>query len=252
VTGAPSHDPRRLTVELTAAERERKWPNVRPRDAATLILIDRTGPAPKVLFGKRHAGHKFMPGKFVFPGGRIEPGDRRMAVAGPLDAVCEERLLARVQRPSISRARALALAAIRETFEETGLLIGETDFGTPEAPPPGAWSEFAAHGVFPALDRLQFVARAITPPRRPKRFDTRFFAADASAVAHRVENVVGPDTELVELRWMTIPETAEHDLPAITRTILQELQARIDAGFSPRLPVPFYYERNLAFQREEL
>src|SRR6202035_5410908 len=100
--------------------------------AATLILIDRTQGEPRVLMGKRHAGHAFMPGKFVFPGGRIEPSDRRMRVAGALPALVEQKLLLRVARPSSGQARALALAAIRETFEETGLLVGTKEFGAPE------------------------------------------------------------------------------------------------------------------------
>lgn len=249
---APLYDPKTLTLQMTTAERERKWPNVRPRDAATLILIDRSGKTPKILFGKRHHGLKFMAGKYVFPGGRIEDGDRRMAVAAPLSALAEERLMKRVQRPSASRARALALSALRETFEETGLVIGVKDHGAPASPPSGPWADFAAHGVFPALDKLQFVARAITPPRRPKRFDTRFFAADASDIAARVEGVVTADSELVELAWMTLADAKGLDLPTITRVIVQELENRLAAGFSERLPVPFYYERLLKFQREEL
>ncbi len=117
---APADHARRLTEEA----RERRWPTIRPKDAATLILLDRSGPKPRVLLGRRHANHKFMPGKFVFPGGRIEAGDRQMNVMGTLDEHCERRLMARTQRPSAMRARALALAAIRETFEETGLLLG--------------------------------------------------------------------------------------------------------------------------------
>ena len=73
---------------------------LRPRDAATLIIVDREGPEPRVLMGRRHEGHKFMPGKFVFPGGRVEPEDRRMAAAGALDPYVEDKLNARVQRPS--------------------------------------------------------------------------------------------------------------------------------------------------------
>src|SRR5919112_285012 len=126
-----------LTDRLTSAERDRGFPNVRPRDAATLIIIDRTSRTPKVLMGRRHAGHKFMPGKFVFPGGRIELGDRSMPVAGALHARAEQALMARVQRPSVQRCRALALAAIRETFEETGLLLGTKEHGAPETVPGG-------------------------------------------------------------------------------------------------------------------
>jgi 8-oxo-dGTP pyrophosphatase MutT (NUDIX family) len=142
---------------LTDDARERRWPNVRPSDAATLIILDRSGPAPRVLMGRRHPGHKFMPGKFVFPGGRIEDGDRRMNVTGSLSEACEARLMARVQRPSMGRARALALAAIRETFEETGLAFGSKEFGAPDNPPPGPWTEFAAHGVYPDLEAVTFI-----------------------------------------------------------------------------------------------
>jgi 8-oxo-dGTP pyrophosphatase MutT (NUDIX family) len=237
---------------LTADARERRWPNVRPSDAATLIILDRAGPVPKVLMGRRHPRHTFMPGMFVFPGGRIEDGDRRMNVTGSLAEACETRLMTRVQRPTMSRARALALAAIRETFEETGLLFGSRDFGVPANPPPGAWSEFAAHGVYPDLEALTFIARAITPPRRPKRFDARFFAIDHASQAHRVEGVVGPGSELDQLVWVTFEDTKAIELPAVTRVVLDELANRIARGFAPWLPVPFYYEKNRVWVREEL
>src|SRR5437763_14349362 len=114
-----------LADEMTRAARDKlKHPVLRPKDAATLILIDRTGATPKVLLGKRHHGHKFMPGKFVFPGGGLEAGDKHMTFARSLDPQAEARLLQRVKRPSAAYARALALAAIRETAEETGLLLG--------------------------------------------------------------------------------------------------------------------------------
>ena len=158
------------TVTLTQAERVRTTTNLRPVDAATMLILDHSGRKPRVLMGKRHPSHKFMPGKYVFPGGRIDPEDRRMIAAGALPGPCEQRLAARCVRPSAQRGRALALAAIRETFEETGLLFGSAEYGAPENPPPGVWSEFAAKGIFPDLGAVTFVARAITPPRRPKRF----------------------------------------------------------------------------------
>ncbi len=122
-----------------------------------------------------------------------------MSAAGALDAHVEAKLNARVPHPSSGFARAIALAAIRETFEETGLAIGVGDYGAPQRAPPGAWSRFAATGVYPALDDIDFLARAITPPGRPKRFDARFLVVDASAVARRVEGVVHPEAELVDL-----------------------------------------------------
>lgn len=241
-----------LLAELTRNAPKSTGPALVPRDAATLIVIDRKAKEPAVLFGRRHPGLKFMPGQFVFPGGRIEPGDRRMAAAGALSSQVEERLMRRVRRPTAARARALALAAIRETFEETGLVIGTREFGAPDKPPPGVWSAFAAHGAFPLLDSLHFVARAITPPGRTKRFDTRFFAVDASDVAHQVEGVVGPDSELVELVWKPLSQVQSLDLPAITRVIVKELAERIAAGFSDDLPAPFYHERRGVRVREEL
>ncbi len=241
-----------ITDRLTSTARERGFPNVRPRDAATLIIIDRSGKTPKVLMGRRHPGHKFMPGKFVFPGGRIEPGDRSMPVAGALHPRAEEALIARTVRPSVQRGRALALAAIRETFEETGLLLGTKEHGAPEGAPEGAWATFAARGVFPDLEVLQLVARAITPPRRPKRFDTRFFAVDRTAIADEVGDVIGPNSELVELTWVTIEEARLLDLPVITLTVLEDLEDRTTKGFAHELPVPFYYERRGRFVRELL
>ena len=95
-------------------------------------------------------------------------------------------------------------------------------------------------------------ARAITPPRRPKRFDTRFFAIDASAVAKRIDGIIGPDSELVDLVWVDFDEAKELDLPTITKVIIQEVEARIEGGFAPWLPVPFYWEKRGSFVREEL
>lgn len=240
-----------LAQLLTAAERERKSPNVRPKDAATLILVDRGGAVPKVLLGKRHHRHSFLPGKFVFPGGRVDPCDRLMPVAKPLDPNAEDYLMRRIQRPSAVKARAIALAAIRETFEETGLLLG-----TPRAPdgavPEGPWSAFARTGFYPDLSALHFIARAITPSHRPKRFDTRFFAVDASAIAHRIENVVHADAELVELVWLPITEARSLDMPTITEVALRELEARVAAGFGHDVPVPFYRMPRNKFLRDLL
>jgi 8-oxo-dGTP pyrophosphatase MutT (NUDIX family) len=158
-----------------------------------------------------------------------------------------------VTRPSVQRSRALALAAIRETFEETGLLLGSKDYGSPETVPAGTtWRAFQERGVFPDLEQLHFIGRAITPPKRVKRFDTRFFAVDRTAITDEVEGVIGPDAELVELTWVTIAQAKALDLPPITTVILNELEARIAAGFSPQLPVPFFHQQRGRFVRELL
>jgi 8-oxo-dGTP pyrophosphatase MutT (NUDIX family) len=226
-------------------------PNLRPKDAATLILIENSGRTPKVLLGKRHHGHKFLPGKYVFPGGRVEPIDQRMPTARPLDRHAEERLMRAVKRPSPVKARALALAAIRETYEETGLMLGVPARDAPGAPP-GPWAAFGQAQILPDLASIHFVARAITPPRRPKRFDTRFFAADAGMIAQRIDGMIGPDAELVDLVWMSIKEARQLDMPDITAVVLEELEARIAAGLGHDLPVPFYQMLHRHFVRDLL
>src|SRR5260221_830644 len=124
----------RFVKRMNEVERDLTSPYVRPKDAATLILVDRDGRVPKVLLGKRNEGTKFMPGKFVLPGGRVDPADRNMPAARPLDPSTEAHLMKRLQRPSAAKARAFALAAIRETFEETGLLLGVRGRATTKVP----------------------------------------------------------------------------------------------------------------------
>lgn len=193
-----------------------------------------------------------MPNKYVFPGGALDPADRRMSVAAPLDPLVEAKLMAETRRPSPGLARALALAAIRETFEETGLAVGVVADGAASRPPAGAWTRFAATGVLPALDRLDLVARAITPPGRSRRYDARFFVADASSIAFRAEGVVHGDAELVELIWTPLDEALRLDLPQITRAVLGDLAAATQAGMDRARPRPFYRQRRGCGWRGEL
>jgi 8-oxo-dGTP pyrophosphatase MutT (NUDIX family) len=241
----------RFVKRMNEVERDLTSPYVRPKDAATLILVDRDGRVPKVLLGKRHHGHKFMPGKFVFPGGRVDPADRHMPVARPLDPSTEAHLMKRLQRSSAAKARAFALAAIRETFEETGLLLGARGQATAKVPR-GPWTAFAEANILPDLGALHFIGRAITPPGRPRRFDARFFTMDASAIAQRIDGVIGPDAELVELVWMPLSDAKQLDMPAVTGVMLEELDARIADGFAHELPVPFYSMPRGRFRRDML
>jgi len=242
---------RRMTERMTNSERDQSFPDSEPRDAATIMLIDRAGPKAKVLLGRRHAGHKFMPGKFVFPGGRIETLDRTMSAVSELHPDTEAKLLERVAEPSPAVARGFALAAVRELAEETGLMLGALGAAAP-ATPGEIWDDFAKAKVHPDLARVHFIARAITPQGRPKRFDTRFFTADAAGIAHKIEGVIGPDSELVELVWMPIDEAASVDMPTITSVILEELAARVAAGMAHALPVPMYYQQDGRFFRDLL
>ncbi|MER8529879.1 MULTISPECIES: NUDIX hydrolase [unclassified Mesorhizobium] len=223
---------------------------IRPRDAATLILLDRKGDEFLVLMGRRHARHAFMPGKFVFPGGRTDPADSRIPIATALHPEEEARLTAGIGRTSPARARAIALSAIREAYEEAGLLIGQKGvFATARRD----WQGFVEHGVIPSLQALRFVARAITPPNRVRRFDTRFLAAWRDDVAVQLPDG-GPTDELEDVVWLPLAKARQADIPDITRTVLEELETRLarDPLLSPGGPVPFYRLVRNRFVREIL
>ena len=216
-------------------------PYKRPRDAATLMLVDRSGPIPKVLVGKRHANVVFMPGKFVFPGGRVDPTDNKIPVAAPLPAELEANLAKGSPKTPPSRAKSLAVAAIREACEETGLCLGrKIDGSVPKMS--GAWEAFSDAGLLPDPSGLFLIARAITPPGLINRFDTSFFTADASAIAHRVEGVVHADAELVELVWVELGSEHLADAHAMTKNVLNQLQKRLATGpLRHDAPLPFFH-----------
>jgi len=207
---------------------------LRPKDAATLVIVKRDGGVPRVLMGQRHGNMAFMANKYVFPGGRIDPGDMRLSVTSQL----RPHVAARAGHGSTpARARGLALAAIRETFEETGILIGERADHLPRTRAP-AWKKFFEHKVLPRLDTLEIIARAVTPPNRTRRFDARFFMVDASAIVHELEEL--DNEELLTPAWLTLDEARALDLPSITRTVLDEVEARVREGADPSRPIPFY------------
>ncbi len=201
----------------------------RPRDAATLILT-RGGRTPEVLMGRRAAGHVFMASKWVFPGGRIDRSDFTAGYAEDLAPQAAARLEA--EMPA-RRARALALTAVRETWEETGLILGRA---APAAPVAGPWREYRRAGALPDLSVLTYVARAITPPGRTRRFDARFFMAPAEALLS-AEPTTGSG-ELDEIAWIPLSDAQALDLPAITRFVLGEVAERLEVGSERRNP-PF-------------
>ena len=237
-----------LTARVAEAERNQTHPTIRPRDAASLIVYDPDG--PRVLMGRRSARHTFMPGRYVFPGGRVDPADSRVPVAGSFDETTHNQLAARTSaRHRPARARAFGIAALRETFEETGVLIGRADADA--VPRSAPFAGFAARGLSLDLSRLAFIARAITPPGRSRRYDTRFFLAPRSAIAAVDETVVGPDAELEDIAWVPINEAKAMPLPAITVTVLDDLADRLagDPALKPGGPVPFYRWERTGFTR---
>ena len=177
------------------------------RNAASLILC-RQGPAgAQVLMGQRGSAAVFMPSKYVFPGGAVDAGDQS---SGHLTADCNRRLSLHCAAPAPS-PEALAGCVLREVVEETGLAM------LPSAP-------------------LRFVFRAITPPGAPRRFDARFFLADAAQVAGDPDDFSAATDELSHLHWIGLSEARRLDLPFITEVILSEIAALIGGLAQPGVP----------------
>lgn len=195
------------------------------RDAATVILIRDTRGDPSVLMGQRGKSAVFMPDKYVFPGGVVDEADAAIPLLAPVGRPCADRLTTR----SVRRPGALAAAAIRELWEETGLRLGRPGAWSP----PLGWRGFAKAGLQPDAAPLRFFFRAITPPGRPRRFDARFFIADAAAVADDPDDFSNAEDELGHLHWVQLREARALDLPYITRIVLGEL-----AHHLPRLDAP--------------
>lgn len=201
---------------------------VRPRSAATVMILRRDGPKPRVLMGRRHGGHSFMPDRWVFPGGRIDRADYRAPFASDVNSEVAATFDAWLKP---GKGRALALAAVRETWEEAGLLLAKP---APARPAAGPWRSFVARGALPDLAALDVVARAITPPQIGKRFDTWFLAADAERLMSLERQ---PDCgELEEIAWVDFDQAETLPLPTVTRMMIREAMARMN---DPGRPKPF-------------
>lgn len=178
---------------------------VRPRDAASLILLREGRAGLEVLIGRRGASARFMPDRYVFPGGRVAPGDAR-----PWPGEQED-----VPPPLLG----LKHAALRETFEETGLVVGRPGTapgaGEDEASPIA--SAYRRHGMVPAPELLRLVGRAITPTSSPIRFHARFFLAEGR---HGAGDLV-PCEELDDLRWHPVAEEPPGMMQTVTRFMLR-------------------------------
>ncbi|MGZ2257556.1 NUDIX hydrolase [Roseobacter sp. A03A-229] len=204
------------------------------RDAATVIVLRDRHSTPHILMGQRGAKAAFMPNKFVFPGGALDAADKNVPLANALPALCANRL---TENASPNLAPALAAAAIRELWEETGLVLGTP--GAWPAPPSPDWQSFAATGHRPAAASLQFVFRALTPPGRPRRFDARFFLVDAADLAGDPDDFSAASDELSHLQWVPLSEARSFDMPFITEVVLAEIEARVTDP-APPASVPFF------------
>ncbi len=210
------------------------------RDAATVVLVRRDGDQPAVLMGMRGANAAFMPSKYVFPGGAVDAGDRAVALSGVPDPQTLARLEIEARPESDVTARQVLAAALRELAEETGLLIGR----------PGASGMvgYDRAGLVPDASGLHYVFRAITPPGRPRRFDARFFLADAALISGDLDDFSGACDELSHLHWVPMAEARALHLPFITEVVLAECAAMVAAaGAGPLLApasVPFFDNRD--------
>lgn len=215
----------------------------RPKDAAALILIDRSHARHRILFGRRGSRHVFFPDTYVFPGGRRDPKDHALPYSSDLHPqVMEKLLLASRAGFSVSGARAMALAAARELAEETGLVLGKvTAAGS------------APQRLIADLGRLRYVARAITPPGQVRRYDTRFFCTftDEAGIDPKL---VRDSEELLDLQWLDIGDISCLNMPDITRIVLGDVMSlmKADPSLGFGTPVPFYLMRNGRFARDVL
>ncbi len=206
---------------VVAEDRQKGSTAPRPKDASTIVLYRQVGPRTEILMGERSGKHSFMPNTYVFPGGRVDPADARIPPAKDLREDVLERLVRGGCSPA--RARALAVAAIRETFEETGLRIAAS-YNAPRRSKLQIWNDFGTSTCGPDLSQLDYIVRAVTPPMRKKRFNTRFFVMDGESLEG---DLTGSD-ELVEMKWVTIGEAKDLNIPLITEYVLNQVQDYLD------------------------
>ncbi len=206
------------------------------RDAATLVLVRTDRGKPQVLMGQRGAGAAFMPSKFVFPGGAIDGCDAAVPIFRPIDPCERARLLAYPVTEAPPPPEAMIAACVRELWEEAGLcLAAPRDW---DRAAPSGWENFARASLVPDPAAFRFIFRAVTPPGRTRRFDARFFLADAKAVCGDPDDFSRATAELQHLHWIAIDEARGLDLPFVTEVVLAEVAA-ILAG-EPQDSVPFF------------
>ncbi|MEX2628816.1 MAG: NUDIX domain-containing protein [Tistlia sp.] len=204
---------------MTGAAGASRRPVLPPRDAAGVVVLRDGRRGPEVLLGRRSRRARFMPSVYVFPGGGLDPLDRRASgfleplarPQGPVDAATRRRLAA------------LARCALREVWEETGLLLGRP--GRPEGAADdlaGPWRPFAEAGLTPAFEGLSLVARAITPARSPIRFHTRFFLLDGLEPTPAGQG----DGELEDVGFVPTAEALDRPMSSVTALVLAECMAR--------------------------
>ena len=206
--------------------------NVPIRSASTIIILRNLESTPQVLMGQRGSKAAFMPDKFVFPGGAVDDADSNIHLVKPLEKKCHARLKQENTGPT---PETLVVAAIRELWEETGLILGASE---PWPDPPQDWSGFAKSGFRPSAENMYFFFRAITPPGKSRRFDARFFLVDAKQLSGNLDDFSGASDELSHLQWVPLNDVRSLNLPFITSIVLGELAGL--TSINPPKSVPFF------------
>lgn len=188
---------------------------VTPRHAASLVIYEQRGDTTYVLMGKRAKAHRFLPNVYVFPGGRVDTADALARPISPLQQPVQDLL----SQPS-NMAHAVAAAAVRETHEETGLVIGRVDNDQ----------------LIPDFSNLDYIARAITPVVSPIRFNTRFLTIDA----RHVSGDLGGSGELIDLKWVSVQEAYKMQLVDVTEFVLEETEKKLSTPVQKITKVPLF------------
>lgn len=189
----------------------------RPKKAATIILWQGPRDNPRILMGKRTSRHDFMPSVYVFPGGRVDRADSYAGSIGEISARTKTVLEAAY---SPRQARALLLAVVRETYEETSLMLGREAEGARNLNHK-SYDAFRAAGRLPDISAIEVMGRAITPPRRHKRFDTWFFAKDMNGT-HNLDT--SDSHELLNVGWFTYEQIEDLKTHVATETMLRVMK----------------------------
>lgn len=202
---------------------------VRPRNAASLIIHRGEGENLEILMGCRYSKARFKPGVYVFPGGMLERSDSKVLSASELNP---QYIGAMGVGGALNRAQALAVAAIRETYEEVGLMVASPSEQPVSAHPD--WQDFSSRSLAPNLSPLNYIGRAITPAHQPIRFDARFFCVDAKYTAGTIRD----NGELTDLRWIKLSDAENYNMMKVTHMMLDRLTAKLQ---DINAKVPFLY-----------
>ncbi len=194
----------------------------RPRIASTLVLTCGPKDNLKILMGQRSKRHDFMPSVYVFPGGRVDRADSYAPYANNLSARTQT-ILESAYSPR--KARAVVLASIRETWEETGLMLGETSNNLRNINH-ASYDDFRRARQLPDLSGIEVFGRAVTPPHRHKRFDAWFFVKHMGNIAPLP---VQDSQELLGVDWFTFAQIEALETQRATTMMIEVLKRYLAA-----------------------